>query len=989
MRLMRKLAIPQIIIVVCFGLISYFVISLSFSKVREQHVMDVVENRFSIISNGINSSAQKSVDETSVFISLPVVKEAYELALSGNIDNPRSPQSQAAREMLREGFAEMLESYYRATGEKLMLHFHLPNGFSLVRLWLDKNANVNGEWLDISDDLRSLRPTVMDVIKSRTPALGLEVGNVGFAIRGVVPIFADDGSLLGSAEVLQDIRPILDSVSEEGKIYTSLYANAGQLDFAADLRDASIYPPKGDFVNIINAGNQSVEDLISAELLEMGKAGVVYEKHSSITLAASPLTDYRGSQVGVIVCALDTVETNGPANRAAVITALMLACIAAAAVLAPAVLLRRFVTRPLSGIASGMREIAGGAGGGSGDGGAEVGSGSGGSGGVVGGSDGGAEVGGGSGGSGGVVGGSIVSGAAGSLPAESTPEKKRMDELGELSELLGILTAKLNGLLSERQAMLDRISSESFKVEELAQHEAEAKASSSAKSDYLANMSHEIRTPMNAIIGMTVIGKASNDVGRMKYSLDKIEDASVHLLGIINDVLDLSKIESGKLELSESAFSFEKMLQRVVNVISFRVEEKKQKFSLYIDRDIPAVLIGDDHRLAQIITNLMSNAVKFTPVEGSVKLNAYLSKENDKDCEIRIDVVDSGIGISSEQQARLFRPYQQADNDTSRRFGGTGLGLSISKDIVEMMGGRIWVESELEMGATFSFTVTMKRGDPAGVAGSIRETNWKNLRILAVDDDIGILGYMKRFVESSGAYCETVTCGMDALEYVRRNGGYDIYFIDWKLTDIDALQLTKALRAIDPDQLNVVVAMISTVDWGDIEEEAKQAGVARLLPKPLFPSAIADIINDFLGMVRQEIIDAIESIPVSFEGKRILLAEDIDINREIVQTLLEPTKVEIDCALDGVEAVRLFRASPDVYDLILMDIQMPIMDGYEATQAIRSLGFAKAETIPIVAMTAHVFREDIDRCLAAGMNAHVGKPLDIRELIDKLQFYLY
>jgi len=937
-KLVRKLAVPQILIVVCFGLISYLVIASSFRKIREQHVMDVVENRFNIIESGIDSSSQKSVDETSVFISLPVVREAYELAMSGNIDNPKSPQSQAAREMLREGFAEMLESYYRATGESLMLHFHLPNGYSLVRLWLDKNVIVNGEWQDISDDLRSLRPTVMDVIKSRAPALGLEVGNVGFAIRGVVPIFADDGSLLGSAEILQDIRPILDSVTEDGRIYTSLYANIGQLDFSEELQDSSKYPPKGDFVNIISARNDSVEDLISAELLLKGKAGVVYEKHGSITLAASPLMDYRGSQVGVIVCAMDTVDDNGLTNRAALILALMLTCMAVVSVLASTMLLRRRVIRPLSGISAAVRELA--------------------------------------------------AGVEDSGAAVTAPENRQGDDIDELAGLVGMLTGKLNGLMAERQAMLNRINSEADKVEEMAQLEAEAKASSSAKSDFLANMSHEIRTPMNAIIGMTAVGKASNDVGRMRHSLDKIEDASVHLLGIINDVLDLSKIESGKLALSESAFSFEKMLQRVVNVISFRVDEKNQKFSLYIDREIPAVLIGDDHRLAQIITNLMSNAVKFTPVEGTVKLNAYLTKENDKECEIRIDVVDSGIGISPEQQARLFRPYEQAETETSRRFGGTGLGLSISKSIVEMMGGRIWVESELEKGATFSFTATVKRGDPASTVSG-RETNWKNLRILAVDDDAGILGYMKRFVENAGAFCETATCGMDALELVRNSGGYDIYFIDWKLTDIDALQLTKALRAIDPDQLNVVVAMISTIGWDDIEEEAKQAGVAKLLPKPLFPSAIADIINDFLGMVRQEIIEAIEKIPVSFEGKRILLAEDIDINREIVQTLLEPTHVEIDCVADGSDAVRLFRESPDDYDLILMDIQMPKMDGYEATQAIRALGSEKAETIPIIAMTAHVFREDIDRCLAAGMNAHVGKPLDIRELIDKLQFYLY
>jgi len=513
----------------------------------------------------------------------------------------------------------------------------------------------------------------------------------------------------------------------------------------------------------------------------------------------------------------------------------------------------------------------------------------------------------------------------------------------------------------------------------------EAYLAAEAKGTFLSTMSHEIRTPMNAIIGMTNIGMSSGEIERKHYALVKIEDASTHLLGIINDVLDMSKIESGKFELSLEEFSFEKILQRVVGVVSFRIDEKKQKFMLHIDEDIPPVLIGDDQRLTQVIANLLGNAVKFTPVEGTVGLNVRLLREEDGDCTIQIEVTDSGIGISPEQKARLFQSFQQAETSTARKYGGTGLGLMISKNIVEMMGGTIWVESELEKGATFAFTVHMKYGDSRGRALMARETDWKNIRILAVDDNVGILGYMKKFVEGFGARCDTVICGRDALDMAQKNM-YDICFLDWKMPDIDGFSLTKELRAIDPARKATIVIMIASADWSDIEESAKRAGVDKFLPKPLFPSAIAEIIDDFLGVIHQQMGAA--SAQVLFEGRRILLAEDIEINREIVLSLLEPTRITIDCAENGAEALRAFSESPEQYDAILMDVQMPEMDGYEATRRIRALELAKAKEIPIIAMTANVFREDIEKCLAAGMNDHIGKPIDLDEVQEKLRRYL-
>ncbi|MCL2539388.1 MAG: response regulator [Oscillospiraceae bacterium] len=515
----------------------------------------------------------------------------------------------------------------------------------------------------------------------------------------------------------------------------------------------------------------------------------------------------------------------------------------------------------------------------------------------------------------------------------------------------------------------------------------EATSASRAKSDFLANMSHEIRTPMNAIIGMTNIGKMATDIERMAHCFTNIEDASKHLLGIINDILDMSKIEAGKFELAPTEFNFEGMLKQVVRVISFRVDEKEQKLTVYIDRDIPQFVVGDEQRLAQVITNLLGNAVKFTPEKGAIGINTHFISEENGVCTIKIAVTDTGIGISPENVGKLFQSFQQADTHTSRKFGGTGLGLVISKNIVQLMGGDIWVESELGKGSVMTFTVKLSRGEKKKTAYSYQGVDWKNVRVLAIDNDSYILNDFKGIVEGFGAVCDTAENEVQALRLIEQGGNYNIFFIDWKMPDIDGFELTKKLKQRKSAGDNSVVIMISFAESSAIAKEAKSAGVDKFLQKPLFPSTIADLVSEYFGVAskREENENQIGGI---FEGKRALLAEDVAINREIVLVLLEPTKIEIDCASNGVEAVKLFSEAPDSYDMIFMDVQMPEMDGYEATQAIRGMDNPKAKSIPIIAMTANVFREDIEKCLASGMNSHVGKPLDFDEVINQLRKYL-
>jgi signal transduction histidine kinase/CheY-like chemotaxis protein len=519
-----------------------------------------------------------------------------------------------------------------------------------------------------------------------------------------------------------------------------------------------------------------------------------------------------------------------------------------------------------------------------------------------------------------------------------------------------------------------------------------ATEASKAKSEFLSNMSHEMRTPLNAITGMTTIGRNAKDMERKDYALDKIDIASTHLLGVINDVLDMSKIEANMLELSPVEFNFEKMLQKIVTVVNFRIEEKQHKLSIHIDKAIPETLVADDQRLAQVVTNLLINAVKFTPEKGYITLNARFMGEKDGFCTIQISVSDTGIGISGEQQRRLFNSFQQAESSTTRKFGGTGLGLAISKSIVEMMGGRIWIESEINKGATFIFTIHVKRGTDKEQSLLAPGLNLNNVRIIAVDYDPDVLEYFEEIMQRLGLSCKTAINGEDALKLVERNGTHYIFFIDWQMPGMNVIQLTRELKTLSPE--HTVVLMVSASEWAVVEEKAKKAGIDKFLSKPLFQSSIVDVINECLGVDKKETEQAGTDITGIFAGRRVLLAEDVEINREIVIELFKPTQLEIDCAENGAEAVHKFSEAPDLYDLIFMDVQMPEMDGYEATQRIRAIEAKltkndpeRRKRVPIIAMTANVFREDIIKCLEVGMDSHVGKPLDFEEVINRLRSY--
>lgn len=513
----------------------------------------------------------------------------------------------------------------------------------------------------------------------------------------------------------------------------------------------------------------------------------------------------------------------------------------------------------------------------------------------------------------------------------------------------------------------------------------QAEQASQAKTDFLSRMSHEIRTPMNAIIGMNEIAKTAKDPQRIRYCLAKIEQASHQLLGLINDILDLSKIESGKMEIVNAEFNFEKMLQNVYNVIQPRVDEKRLDFSFNLDTNFDRCLISDELRLTQVVTNLLSNAVKFTPEDGAITLHSSFVKQNEDNAVLRIEVQDTGIGISLEEQDKLFQPFEQADGSITRRFGGTGLGLSICRKIIDLMGGRIWVESEEGTGSRFIFETPVELGGPSIIPPKDLP-DLRNTRILVVDDSTDVLEYCQQIISGFHMQCHTANSGPQAIQLVQGQSPYDIIFLDWKMPGMDGLETAEAIQKIVPPE--TIVIMISVADWCDLKPQATEIGITRFLAKPLLPSSLFNTIVELTRGAKEKISSVDTKSNYSWPDKTILMAEDIEINQEIIHALLHPTGITLEFANNGAQAVEKYHADSSHYDLILMDVQMPEMDGYEATRRIRESECENASNIPILAMTANAFSEDVERCLEAGMNDHISKPINVNELMKKIDSHL-
>ena len=520
-----------------------------------------------------------------------------------------------------------------------------------------------------------------------------------------------------------------------------------------------------------------------------------------------------------------------------------------------------------------------------------------------------------------------------------------------------------------------------FEVEERA---------SRAKSDFLSRMSHEMRTPMNAIIGMTRIADKTEDVGKLKYCISMIKESASHLLALINDVLDMSKIEAGKFDLEKKPFNLERMLARISRFVVEKNDEKSVRFDVRIDVDMRACFVGDELRLSQVLTNLLSNAVKFTPDGGEIRLSVETVDADRGGAHLRFVVADTGIGMTEEQLGKLFHAFSQADESISRRFGGTGLGLAISKSIVDKMEGSIGVRSAPGDGSTFTVDVRLPQASDDPLPNPYGRKP-EEISILVADDDARTREALARIAERYGLRADEAEDCARAVgrATAARDAGapYDIVFLSQRLPDADGVAAARALDGLVAPCALTMIAPFSS--WNDIDARARDAGVRRFVTRPLFPSAVIGAVSEALGEATQDggAPQAQPDVAPDFSHLHILLAEDLDINREIFRALLEPTGAQIDTAENGREAVDMFAADPGRYDLLVLDMQMPEMGGCEAAQAIRAMGTPAARAVPMIAMTANVFREDIAKCIASGMNDHIGKPVDDKKLIDKIRLF--
>ena len=542
---------------------------------------------------------------------------------------------------------------------------------------------------------------------------------------------------------------------------------------------------------------------------------------------------------------------------------------------------------------------------------------------------------------------------------------------------------KLNERLHENNRSLEEarhLAEQSFHV---------AEEANKAKSTFLSNMSHDIRTPMNAIIGFTTLAVSNIDnIEKVKDYLSKILSSSQHLLSLINDVLDMSRIESGKINLEETEANLSDILHDIKTIISGQIHAKQLELYMDIMDVTDEDVFCDKTRLNQVLLNLLSNAIKFTPAGGTVSVRvAQLPGAPVGMGKYEIRVKDTGIGMSREFAEKIFEPFERERTSTVSKIQGTGLGMAITKNIIDMMGGTIEVYTEQDKGTEFVIRVTLNLQSERRIVQKIPEL--EGLKALVVDDDYNTCDSVTKMLTQVGMRSEWTLYGKEAVLRAKnafeRNDAFHAYIIDWRLPDMNGIEVTRQIRRLG-DETPIII--LTAYDWSDIEEEARNAGVTAFCSKPMFLSDLRETLMTAIGRKEAESDDVLPHTneTLDFKNKHLLLVEDNDLNREIAQEILGEYGFHIDIAENGAIAVeKISDSEPGDYDLVLMDIQMPVMDGYEATRNIRSLDHPMRAGIPILAMTANAFDEDRKAAMDAGMNGFLSKPIQIEELIQTLQ----
>lgn len=545
------------------------------------------------------------------------------------------------------------------------------------------------------------------------------------------------------------------------------------------------------------------------------------------------------------------------------------------------------------------------------------------------------------------------------------------------------------GDLGQEIAVLTDITSDKEIQTSLIETMERAEDASRAKNDFLSSMSHDIRTPMNGIVGMTNIAAANlDDKNRVKDCLAKISDASDHLLNLINEILDMSQIESGKVELAVEPFNLAELLQNVLSMNYAGIQQKNHTLKTYISSMEHEYVIGDPIRLQRIINNLLSNAIKYTPEGGLIKLSLQ-----EKDSIIKgfgcyeLVVSDNGIGMSEEFQQRLFQPFEREEDVRTSRIQGTGLGMSIVKNMVALMMGNIHVESKKNVGSTFTITINLRIDEPENDV----DDRLKGHAVLVVDDDLITCETVTNMLNEFGMVGEWAASGEDALLKIKKRhqlgNDYTAILLDWKMPGMDGIETALHIHQEIADSIPLII--LTAYDWNEVEEKTKEANISAFLEKPIYKSKLKQRMLSFIVDRNEMSMSETNHVKKILNGKHALLVEDNDLNIEIAKEILQTQGIIVDKAMNGVYALEKFSESELFkYDFILMDIQMPEMNGYEATKAIRALDRADSKTVPIVAMTADAFTKDVQMAYAAGMNEHLSKPISVDRLMQVLVGFL-
>lgn len=557
------------------------------------------------------------------------------------------------------------------------------------------------------------------------------------------------------------------------------------------------------------------------------------------------------------------------------------------------------------------------------------------------------------------------------------------------------ISKELARVCLSRTDVTDVVLKEQRQKQELAAALVAAEQANAAKSDFLSRMSHEIRTPMNAIIGMsTIAARSIGDDEQVADCISKIGISSRFLLSLINDILDMSRIESGKMLLKAEKIPTEEFINGLNSICYDQAAISGVEYECIVDPVLDDFYIGDAMKLQQVLLNILSNAIKFTAAGGKVTFSASQRKRSRNDAELRFIINDTGVGMSEEFIPHIFEPFSQESTGATSLYGGTGLGLAISKSIVDMMDGKITVRSIKGIGTEFTVDVKLGITEEEKLRHNQKkqqEYNFSHLKTLVVDDDVAVCESAVVTLREMGVKAEWVDSGRKAVERVKmlwNNGNYyDMILIDWKMPEMDGLETARQIRAIVGPEVTIII--VTAYDWVSIEHEAKLAGVNLLMSKPMFKSSLVSAFSKALGD-KEEKEEPADSFEYDFSGKRVLLVEDNLINTEVATMLLESKGFEVATAENGLRALELFSKSDNgYYNAILMDIRMPLMDGLTAALNIRHLTNKDAGTIPIIAMTANAFDDDIEKSKAAGMNAHLAKPIEPERMYQTLYDFIF